>query len=287
MKSLCAQPTFLRDAAVRGIAIVATALALAAAACAVSQQQEVQMGQRYSQQVDSQLPIIADPDANRYINQLGNSIASLTSRRDLQWHFHIVNSPIINAFALPGGYIYVDRGLIEAADQEDEVAGVLGHEIGHVVKRHSIKQMQQMQEAQIGVALTCTLTGACGSSTAQTAINAGGAAIFAKFSRDDEKQADDEGFKNALRAGYNPQGMVSFFQKLLAAQKSQPTMVDQWFASHPTDEARIADIQGKLQAVDPSTLARLRTDSPTFQAFKQHLHSLPQPPKPAPGQPTG
>ena len=113
--------------------------------CGVSQQQEVQMGQEYAQQINAQLPIVQDPELNRYINVLGDSISRLTSRRDLDWHFYIVDSKEVNAFAVPGGYVYINRGLIERADKMDEVAGVLGHEIGHVVRRHTVKQMEKAQ----------------------------------------------------------------------------------------------------------------------------------------------
>ncbi|MFL5570784.1 MAG: M48 family metalloprotease, partial [Gemmatimonadaceae bacterium] len=148
-----------------GIAVVASLTA-----CGISQQQEVQMGQEYAQQINAQLPIIQDPELNRYINVLGDSIARLTSRRDLDWHFFIVDAKDVNAFAVPGGFIYVNRGLIERTDQMDEVAGVLGHEIGHVLKRHTIKQMEKAQGANIGVTLACILTSICNSQVAGAAI---------------------------------------------------------------------------------------------------------------------
>ena len=133
--------------------ILVVAMATSVAACGVSTQQEVEMGQSEVQQINSQLPILNDPEANRYINLLGDSIARLTSRGDLPWQFFIVNSPEINAFAVPGGFVYVNRGLIEHAAKMDQLAGVLSHEIGHVVKRHTVKQMGQMNAANIGVGL--------------------------------------------------------------------------------------------------------------------------------------
>src|SRR5215212_1774749 len=142
--------------------VAIAALPLLVGACAVSTQQEVQMGQSYAHQINAQLPIVADPEINRYINVLGDSIAKLSDERNLEWHFYVVDSKEVNAFAVPGGYIYINRGLIERADRMDQVAGVLGHEIGHVTKRHSIKQMQKMQGAQLGIGLGCVLLKACG-----------------------------------------------------------------------------------------------------------------------------
>ena len=248
--------------------------------CAVSQQQEVQMGAQYAAQLDQQLPMVNDPEVVRYINVLGDSIAHVTSRRDLDWHFYVVNSPEVNAFAVPGGYVYVNRGLIERATRMDELAGVLGHEIGHVIRRHTIKQMQQQQGANVGITLACILTQICNNQVAGTAINAGAGALFAKFSRTDEAQADEEGFKNVVRAGISPEGLVTMFQKLIAERKSTPGAVDGWFATHPLEEARIADVQRLINTLTPAQLAALTTDSKNFETFKARLASLPPPPVP-------
>src|ERR1700716_2816800 len=130
--------------------LVGVALAVILTACGGSTQQEVEMGQQYSAQINAQLPIVHDPELNRYINVLGDSIARLTERTDItDWRFYIVDSKEVNAFAVPGGFVYVNRGLIERTQRMDQLAGVLGHEIGHVVRRHSIKQMQQQQGANI------------------------------------------------------------------------------------------------------------------------------------------
>src|SRR5438128_8340801 len=156
-------------------------LAVVLAGCGISQQQEVQMGQEQVAQVNAQLPILQDPVVNQYINSLGTSIARTTSRADLSWKFRVVNTDVVNAFALPGGFIYVNRGVLSRAANESELGSVLGHEIEHVVRRHSVKQMEQMQGANVGVALACTLTNICSHQAAQAAINIGGTAIFATF----------------------------------------------------------------------------------------------------------
>src|SRR5438477_8076582 len=201
--------------------------------CSMYHQRQIHIGQEYAQQINAQLPIIQDPELNRYINVLGDSIARLTRRRDLDWHFFIVDAQEVNAFAVPGGFVYVNRGLVERADQMDELAGVLGHEIGHVLRRHTIKQMQKAQGANIGVTLACVLTSICNSQAAGAAINVAGGALFARFSRQDEAEADAEGFNNVVRAGISPAGMVTMFQKLLDERKSRPAGVEAWFLTHP------------------------------------------------------
>jgi len=259
--------------------IIASALlAATVAGCSVSTQQEVELGTQYSQQINAQLPIIQDPEVNRYINVLGDSIARLTARGDLPWQFFVVNSAEVNAFAVPGGFIYVNRGLIERAKNLSQLAGVLGHEIGHVVERHTVKQMQQQQGAQVGVTLGCVLLNVCGTQIAQAGINVAGSALFAKFSRDDETQADEVGIANVVRAGISPKGIPEMFQILLDERQSNPSAVELWFGTHPTEEGRIADTQAIIDKIDRAILRSLTYDSPRFHDFKQRVHALPAPP---------
>ncbi|HEX6629008.1 MAG TPA: M48 family metallopeptidase [Gemmatimonadaceae bacterium] len=256
-------------------ATVTIAAAGLLAACGVSQQQEVQIGQESAQQVNAQLPMVQDAVIQNYVNTLGQRIASRTSRADLQWQFQVVNSDMVNAFALPGGFIYINRGVLARADNMSEVAGVLAHEIEHVVRRHSVKQMEQAQGANVGVGILCALTGVCQSGVAQAAINIGGTAVFAKFSRTDEIQADEGGFNNVMRAGINPRGMYTFFQKLLAEeQQSNNGNVAAWFSDHPGTSDRLADIQRMLNQTPASSLNGLQTNDSGFATMKARLARL-------------
>lgn len=261
-------------------ALLGVAITCSLLGCGISQQQEIQMGQQYVQQINAQLPIIQDPELNRYINVLGDSIARLTKRSDLDWHFFIVDAAEVNAFAVPGGFVYVNRGLIERADQMDELAGVLGHEIGHVVKRHTVKQMEKEQGANVGLTLACILTSICNSQVAGAAINIAGGAVFARFSRQDEAEADDEGFMNVVKAGISPVGMVTMFRKLLEERKTRPAGVEAWFLTHPLEEDRIAAVQTRINQLPPPELARLGTDTRNFHSFKARIQSLPPSPPP-------
>jgi predicted Zn-dependent protease len=253
-------------------------LTAAAAGCAVSQRQEVDMGANYAAQIEKELPLIRDPEVVRYINVLGDSLASVTDDRSLTWHFYVVDSKDINAFAIPGGYIFVNRGLIERATSMDQVAGVLGHEIGHVTRRHSIKQMQKAQGANVGVTLACVLTGICNNGLANAGIQIAAGGVFAKFSRDDEAEADREGVKTVIRAGIDPTGIPEMFRILLDERKARPGGVDQFFLSHPLEETRIAATQSMIGTYPPDVVRGLTKDSPNFQAFKKRLQSLPPSP---------
>lgn len=258
--------------------IYGVALVASTAACGVSTQQEVQMGAEYAAQINAQLPIVQDPEVNRYINVLGDSIARLADDRGIDYTFYVVNAPEINAFAVPGGFIYVNRGLIDRTQNISQLAGVLGHEIGHVVRRHSVEQMQKAQGANIGVILGCTLLNVCGSQAAQAAIQVGGSALFAKFGRDDEREADREAIANVVRAGIHPKGIPEMFQILLNERDRNPGAVEGWFATHPGEEERIRETQALIDTIDPAILATLISNTTNFANFKARVRALPPPP---------
>ncbi len=246
-------------------------------ACEVTQEQEVALGDQTAQEVRAALPIVDDPYVAAYITELGDTIAKLTSRRDLDWQFSVVNSHQVNAFALPGGHIYVNRGLIEATDQMYELAGVLGHEIGHVIQRHSVKQMQSQQKLGIAATLACTLTDICNNELGQAAINIGGTAVVARHSRHDEFQADSEAVENVLRAKIDPAGIPVLFETLMEQRQTQPTVVDGWFASHPLEETRVANSRELIEAAGADRIGGLLQDIPSYQEFKRRVARLPEP----------
>src|SRR4029079_447913 len=256
-----------------------TALVGMSAACGISQQQEVEIGAQQAQQVNAQLPIIQDPAINRYLNTVGDSIAHTTARSDLDWHFYLVNTNDFNAFALPGGYIYVNRGVVERSDRLDQFASAVAHEIGPVVLRDSGKQMEQMQRASVGAGVLCALTSVCNSGLGQAGIQIAGSAVFAKFSRDDEAQADAAGVDELVRAAINPNGMREMFEKLLAERQSQPGALDAWFADHPLEETRINDTRAQVAKINPAIIRTLTSDTRAFQDFKARVRSLPPPPR--------
>ena len=247
--------------------------------CLASTQQEVALGADYAAQINRQLPIMADPQVSAYINKLGQSLAQVADDRSLTWHFYVVDQPDINAFAVPGGYIYVYRGLIERADNMSELAGVVGHEIGHVVKRHSVKQMQKSQETNAGIAGVCIFAPSfCNSQAGSAVVQVGAAGLSAKFSRDDEAQADQEGVIFTTRAHIDPHGIPSMFRILLNERKTNPGAVDVFLASHPLEEDRITSTNAQIAKIPAAQLVGVTVDTPEFQAFKRHLSSLPHTP---------
>ncbi|HVH11929.1 MAG TPA: M48 family metallopeptidase [Longimicrobium sp.] len=254
--------------------------AAVAAGCApqVSTQQEVQLGADYSAQINRQLPLLNDAATLNYVNQIGQQLAGIADPRGIRYHFYVVNSDVVNAFALPGGYVYVNRGLIERADNVSEFAGVLAHEIGHVAERHSIEQLQRAQNANLGLnVLYGVLLGRNPSGLEQAGIQVGGSAVFAGYGRDAEREADAVGVRYMVRAGYNPNGMATFFEELLSMQQRQPSRVAQWFSTHPTTQERVNNTRAIIAQTPGANNANLTTDTRAFQTFRSRVASLPAP----------
>jgi predicted Zn-dependent protease len=255
-------------------------LVAALAGCAVSTQQEVEMGAGYAAELNRQLPLVQDAELNRYMNVLGDSIARIADSRNLDWQFYIVDSPDVNAFAVPGGFIYMNRGLIERATNLAQVAGVLGHEIGHVTQRHSVQQMQKAQGTNIGLVGLCIfLPNLCNSQTAQAAISLGANAAMASFSRADEDEADAVAIDYMIRAGIDPNGVPEMFQILLDERQRKPDGLETWFRSHPLEETRVAAGRRRVAQYPPEQLQGLTRDTPSFQAFQRRLKALPPSPR--------
>ena len=228
----------------------------------MSESDEVRIGRESHPQVLAQFGgAYEDPELNRYIDSLGQLLAHASDRPNLQYHFTVLNSPIVNAFATPGGYVYITRGLLALANSEAEVAGVLAHEIGHVAARHAAERESQAVLASIPGILTGVVTG---SDTLSQAVNSGASAHLQSYSRDQEYQADLLGVRYLSRTNYDPLGMASFLtqlqanERLDAAVMGRPEMADQFsiMSTHPRTADRIQRaIQeaGVAQAANPIT----------------------------------
>lgn len=270
----------MRHRSLISFALFSTLLSVTTTACAVSEDEERALGAEAAAQVDREMPFVADPEINAYVVALGSALANASDDRGREWRFNVINASDINAFALPGGFVYVNRGLIERAGTASELAGVLGHEIGHVVLRHSAERIEKAQKTNVGVSVVCGLTNLCSSEAARVAINVGGAALFARFSRQDEFEADSAAVGITTRAGFDPNGIATMFSKLLRERERQPDIVSGWFGSHPLEEDRIAAVQRIIAASPRPDGARLRSDDEAFRAIQARVRALPPPPPP-------
>ncbi len=212
-------------------------------ASSVSLDQEWQLGNQMAAQVAQQYRFVNDPAMQSYVQAMGDRIVAQTPLAGRPFEFRIIDDPSVNAFSIPGGHVYVNSGLIGQADRADMLAGVVAHEISHVVARHVLKQVEQQNQIQtIGAILLGQNPNALTQIVAQ--VVAGGA--MARFSRADEKEADDLGLQYMTAAGYNPNGMLDMFRKLLALNQGGNSSVARFFADHPGTQDRINDISGRI-----------------------------------------
>jgi Zn-dependent protease with chaperone function len=213
-----------------------------------SPQDDVNVGQQSAVQAEQQLPMLNDAQTNAYLNRIGQRLAANAGGPQFQYRFRVVNQSDINAFALPGGFVYINRGVIDTASNEGELAGVVAHEISHVALRHGTHQASKAYLAQAGISiLGGILGGHVGAGAAQIINTVGGIglnAVFLKYSRDLETQADIRGAQIMAASGYNPSDMVAFFQKLERVDTSRKT---NWLSDHPAPPDRIARIQREQQ----------------------------------------
>jgi beta-barrel assembly-enhancing protease len=274
MRRLTTGPRLLRLA---GDVLPATALA-ATIACSVSENDERLLGEYQAAHIDSAVSLISDSVIAGYVATLGRSMTSRTSRADLDWRFTVVNTSVVNAMALPGGFVYVTRGLIEQSGRVDELAGVMAHEIGHVAHRHSISQMEKAGKRELALLMVCTLTNACSTVGGAIAVQVGADATTAQYSQRDETEADSAAVVIAADAGIDPEGLPAFLQKVLEQRTEQPTPLEAFFASHPTDQKRISALRRHITALGESPERRLIQDTPEFHAMQDRVRAMPPAP---------
>lgn len=228
----------------------------------VSESQEIQMGKEADPQIVAEYGLYDDPDLAAYVSDIGQRIAKVSHRSNLDYTVRIVDSPIVNAFALPGGYVYITRGILAHFNSEDELAGVMGHEIGHVVARHGAEQMTRVQMATLGLQV-----GSLVSETFAQYAGAAGAGIqllFLRFSRDQESESDRLGVEYSTRLGYNGHEMANFFQTLDKMQEQSGQSLPGFLSTHPDPgnrEVKVNQLTDEWQQkIDYKPLGKTRYD---------------------------
>ena len=214
----------------------------------VSESQEIQMGQQAAQEVAQTIGFYDNAALQSYVAGIGMRMAAESERPKLPWEFHVVDDAAVNAFAIPGGFIYVTRGLLGAINTEAELASVLGHEIGHVTHRHSVQQMSKAQLAQLGLGVGSILSSDI-AKFGQLA-SAGLGLLFLKYGRDAENQADQSGLRYALKENYDVREMPKVFQTLgRISQAGGGGRLPEWLSTHPDPESRIQRTQKMLDTI--------------------------------------
>ena len=221
----------------------------------VSEAQEIAIGKENDPQIVAQMGLVPDSGLQRYVSGLGLALARTSERPNLPWTFRVLDDPIVNAFALPGGYIYVTRGILEHMSSEAELVAVLGHEVGHVTARHSAAQMSKAQLANVGLIAGVVIEPGF-ARYAQTASQGLGL-LFLKFGRDDERQADELGLRYMRRSGHDPRQMPAVFTMLGRVSAANPEgRVPAWLSSHPDPEDRRGRMERAVAAIPAESLGR-------------------------------
>ena len=259
-----------------------------------SPQQDVELGQQASVEAELQVPLLKDSRVDNYLNSIGRRLAAQTPGHKFPYTYKAVNDRAINAFALPGGHIYINRGTIEAANSEAQLAGVMAHEASHVALRHGTNQASKASVAQMPLAILGGLLGGNSTAAALTQLGAGFTvnSVLLKYSRDAEKQADLLGTQILSDAGYDPRAMGQFFETLQAQDRGGNRVA--FFNSHPNPDRRIESVNEEVARL--GGVQRIsRTSSKEFDKIKRRLQSLPatgpsqlqaqQQPQSAPGRP--
>jgi predicted Zn-dependent protease len=249
-----------------------------------SDEEEMAMGRKAAEQTDKQLPLLNAPLLTAYLNHLGQKVAQSSRRPHIQYSFKIVNTDTVNAFSLPGGYVYINRGLMDFVLNESELAGIVAHEVGHVVAYHSMNDVARRALVDQGM-YQLQKAGWLKDQQAVDMLQRYGGPIllFAdrKFSREEESEADMLGMYNVIRAGYDPHGLIYALARL-GNFTGNPTLVEALLMNHPLPAERVKALRADLQRNPPPT--GLEKDSIAFRAAKTALKTLPPPP-PAKTQP--
>jgi len=232
---------------------------------------EIRMGKEYAQQVESSVKLVQDPVINEYVNRIGQNLVR-NSDAQVPFTIKVIDSDEVNAFALPGGFFYVNSGLILAADEEAELAGVMAHEIAHVAARHATRQMTRAQWANIGTIPLIFVGGGIG----YAVRSAAGLALplsFLSFQRGFEAEADYLGLQYMYKTGYDPQAFISFFEKLQAKEKKKPGTLAKAFSTHPQTPDRIEKSQEEIAKILPARPQYLVSTS-EFDDVKARLATI-------------
>jgi len=238
-----------------------------------SLEKQVAMGQQYSQQVEHGVKLIQDPVVTEYVNRIGQNLVR-NSDSKVPFTIKVIDTDEINAFALPGGYFYVNSGLILAADNEAELAGVMAHEIAHVAACHVAREQTRSNIVNLAsIPLVFVPGGWAVYEATQIAMGVGVPLAFMKFSRNFESEADFLGMEYMYKTGYDPQSFISFFEKIEAQEKKKPGAISKAFSSHPMTPDRVSHAQQEMATVLPPRDEYVLNTS-EFDQVKSRLASI-------------
>ena len=236
-----------------------------------SLESEIRMGREYSAILETHVKLVDDPEVNEYVNRVGQNLVR-NSDAKVAFTFKVIDSDEVNAFSLPGGFLYVNSGLILASDDEAQLAGAMAHEIAHIAARHATRQMTRSNLIGL-LTLPLVLVGGPAGLAVQEAVSVAKPIAFSKFSRTFEIEADYLGMEYMYQAGYDPEGLIAFFEKVEAGESKKPGTLSKIFASHPQTADRVRKSQAEIAGVLPAREQYVITTS-DFDMVKAQLSEL-------------
>ncbi len=252
-------------------------LLLALLAACVGEEREQAMGDTIAAEINMQVPLIWDPSLLAYLNRLGQQLVSVSERSDLRFHFYIVNTEVVNAFALPGGHVYLTRGLIERTENASQLSSVLAHEIGHVAARHGAQALQrELRTGSVVNLLYFLFLRGEPALLEDGPLHLGTRLWHASNSRAAEREADQLAVRYLVSTGVDPQGMVQLLQGLVEEEQDHARAGVEWFSTHPMTVNRVRVLQRKIARQLEGGHGELMQDLASYPAFLRRLHALPR-----------
>lgn len=255
-------------------ALIALISILALGGC-ISEEREKEIGDQLSSDVNAHLPLIDDPVLVAYVHSLGTRIAEASERPDLEYQFYLVDTDVVNAFAIPGGHVYLTRGLIERTEDGPEFAGVIAHEIGHIAARHGVRKLQrEMRTGSLMNYMYNLFLGGEPEVLRENSLELVNAALSARHSRRDEHEADELAVRYLRASGIDPEGVITLLEALHRGEQDSAREADrmtEWLSSHPLTSRRIEDARRNLQDQEPIPVPTADVSINAFPAFKSLL----------------
>lgn len=277
----------LEEALMRNVLILTVVTTLLTAGCAtnpatgrreislISEQQAIQIGLEQHPLIVEEFGVYDEiPELNRMVDEIGRRIAAASDRPDLPWRFTLLDTPMINAMALPGGQIYVTRGILERMNSEDELAGVIGHEIAHVAAKHAEQRISQSQLAQIGLVLGSVLAGPAATQAYGGLAQLGAQLLFQRYSRSQESHADVLGTAYMAESGYNPSGAANMLMVLQRLNSDGVSSLEQYFLSHPDPALRVQTVRNEIAQLEAKSAGSFTDRSMERDPFIRKMEGM-------------
>ncbi|MBC7328364.1 M48 family metalloprotease [bacterium] len=211
----------------------------------INTEQEIELGKEVSAQVEKQYGVVKDPKYEDIVQQIGKKIAEVAPRKDVQYNYTVLKSDDVNAMAAPGGFVFVNKGLLDYINfDKDILAFVIGHEVGHIVARHAAKMIEKELKTEIAITVISK------SETQAKMLSLARDLVFLGYGRDNEFEADRWGVILAYKAGYNPNGAVEFFKKLMKDEKGKPSKLAVFFSTHPPTQDRLNRVEEEIRRLE-------------------------------------